>query len=190
MVRHKLAFTVDRDRAQLLAWMVECPDPNLWHEIVVGLDLTTGLGLDSALWIVQQPECDMATAAAALVRLEAWEYIIVPTEKKRYADARIFEIARAVCMRSQTDGYQRNRIGWDHSRLHHSPKVLLHHIYAFCEQKGLAHDQTYLPIPVSLLSGDFDKALPLQEYIADESGLTHVSALDPVTQKGMGYTLH
>ena len=187
---NRLAFAFDRDRAQLMAWMVECPDPNLWHEIVMGLDLRTGLGLDSALWIVQQPQCDMATAAAVLIRLEAWEYVIVPAEKKTYADPRIFKIAEAICTRSEGAGYSRNKIGWDRSRLRHSPKVMLQHIYAFCAQKGLVHDQTYLPIPVTLLSGNFDKTLPRREYVIDAEGVTHVSAMDAVTQKAMGFTLH
>ncbi|MBF9049010.1 hypothetical protein GTA62_03790 [Roseobacter sp. HKCCD9010] len=186
----KLTFALDHDHVQLMAWMVECPDPNLWHELVVGLDLTTGLGLDSALWIVQQPDCDMATAAAALIRLEAWEYVIVPLENKTYADPRIFEIAKVICNRSEAEGYHRNLIGWDRSRLRFTPKVMLQHIYAFCELKGLAREQTYLPIPINLLSGDFDKALPMREYIVDESSVTHISALDSARQQASGYVLH
>ncbi|QBX99642.1 hypothetical protein E2K80_01975 [Rhodophyticola sp. CCM32] len=190
MVEDKPTFAFSRGHAELMEWMVECPDPDLWHEIVVGSDLTGELGLEPVLWIVQQPTCDMATAAAALVRLEAWEYVIVPVEKKAYADPLIFEIAKVICTRSEGDGYQRNKIGWDLGRLRFSPKVMLNHIYAFCEQKRLARDETYLPIPVTLLSGNYAKTVPQREYMIDAEGVTHISTLDAETRKAIGHTLH
>lgn len=91
---------------ELLAWLPEQRDPDLWHLLVDGLNYDHESAWKVVEWIVQQPECDRATAALALIRISADVYMSYETiDACSDWDRTGWSIARIVSDRSNRGDY-------------------------------------------------------------------------------------
>lgn len=189
MSKEELYFGFE-DRDRTFAWLQKERNPDLWHHILYGMNYDSPSALDYIQWIVSQPDCDVATAAAALIHCQCWHYVYQSPDEHAYADARQLLIASEVCHRSENAGYSRARIGWHPPYGGPSPASVLEKIHAGCAERGLAGGKTLLPVPATILGANFDKPPAPVEYFIDEGGFSHLSTMDPFMQKIMGFKSH
>lgn len=175
------------DSERLLGWLQTERNPDLWHHIVFGMNFDSRHTLDYIGWIVRQSDCDVATAAAVLILCEGWRHVFTPRDSTRETDPRLFEIASTICHGSESGAYTRARIGWHAPDYMPTPTATLARIYAACAERGIAAGKTTLPVPRRVLGADFDKPQAPVEYFIDETGLYHLSTMDPFMQEMMGY---
>lgn len=173
-----------------LAFLEDGRDPDLWHQIVDGLNYDSPWALDYVLWIVRQPDCDLATAALAFVSLRCAPYVYGAPDTARHFDDRHLRIATEICHRSAASHYTRAKIGWHAPEHHPSPASVLADIRSTCHARGLAPDQTFLPIPEAVLGANFDKPPAPVNYFVDEGGFSHMNTMDPFMQAIMGFKRH
>ncbi|MGB3179009.1 MAG: DUF4274 domain-containing protein [Albidovulum sp.] len=162
-------------------------NPDLWHQIVDGMNYDSPWALDYVLWIVRQPDCDAATAALAFVYLGCAPYVYASHDAGSYADERVSLVASEICNRSNGASYTRARIGWHAPDHIPTPATVLKDIRENCDRLGLTVGQTFLPIPSSVLGAGFDKPPAPTEYFVDEGGFSHMSTMDPFMQSIMGF---
>ncbi|WP_347311267.1 DUF4274 domain-containing protein [Defluviimonas sp. SAOS-178_SWC] len=162
-------------------------DPDLWHQLVDGMNYDDPRALDYVLWIVRQPDCDIATAALTFVSLRCADHVCAAPRLHSGADDRVSRIASEICARSEASGYTRAKIGWHAPDHIPTPAAVLADIRANCAKLGLAAGRTHLPIPAAVLGADFDKPPAAASYFVDEGGFTHMSAMDPFMQAIMGF---
>ncbi|MCT4558896.1 MAG: DUF4274 domain-containing protein [Pelagimonas sp.] len=75
------AFEISTDSADFMTWLSKQRDPNLWHQIASG-GLNWGLecNVATAAWIVDQPECDPATAAGLFLNFQGQDIVGLPVD--------------------------------------------------------------------------------------------------------------
>jgi len=55
---------------------LDAPDIDLWHQIISDFHELYGDRLDAAYWILEQPECDRATAWTFLMGMMSWDVLM------------------------------------------------------------------------------------------------------------------
>lgn len=87
-------------------WLKERgPDPDLWHMIANHLNYDYPESMEIFEWIVDQPECDAATAADILLLLSAEAYMNAETEEDAGYHKNEWRLAKKICDCNQSMGF-------------------------------------------------------------------------------------
>lgn len=140
-------------------------NPELWHVLVAGLDPKDDRAAPVISWIVNQKECDRATAALALIRSDAVSLMPYADVASCPADLQArWQIARTVCYRSETGGYTRAGLdlAWAHEDNDQSGLLVALATRAMeVEEQGKSAPW---PVPETLLAEDFEGSAPNVPY--------------------------
>ena len=159
----------DQNTTRVLASVRE---PELWHEIVFSINHDTMYAYEILEWIVEQPECDIATAYAVLATTAGHLCIYEKTH-----DIEIFELSEIIIQRAQDGLYTRSLIGLD--RVYLPPSKMAKEIEEGC-MKLPDSEQTKLPVPTVLLEHTYpETGRFFTGYMGDETGIWHIKSTQP-----------
>lgn len=151
-------FDICATDEKFLDWLGENPDPDLWHLIVGNFNYDLPCTSRVLNWIVDQPDCDRATAASAFALCCGEDYAGRPKADVDERTDTYAGIVEKICRRSELgDGFPVNRLapfGYDGN-----PRDLLDDM----RRKAQSGDHV-VPVPVKLLSAPFADGQPRTPY--------------------------
>ena len=72
-------FEISTAEPAFMTWLHAQRDPKMWHQIVSGgLNWDVSSNVEAISWIIEQPECDPATAAGLFLRLNGQDIVGLP----------------------------------------------------------------------------------------------------------------
>ncbi len=93
--------------SEMFYWLPATNDPDLWHILMGGLDFSTEEMLPVVRWIIENPACDQATAALAMIRIDAETEAQNDSTRGRYGyEAEVWKICQTICERAMNGEYQ------------------------------------------------------------------------------------
>ena len=142
-----------------LNWLEEYRDPDFWPELIRGMNPDLDAALPVIGWIVQQPDCDRATAAMAFVLLGG--DIIVGKSRADLRGQRE-NLCADICERAANGGYERQDFSLAAMGLAEDPSERIRR-YANAEISG------DIPSPAALFAGSvYGRAPQTPFYIHSE----------------------
>jgi|GEM_PF-6292041 len=159
------------DTTAILSTFVE---PSLWHQITEAVNFDNIYTYEILEWIVEQPECDIATAYSLLARTGGYELIYRAHEPFQLE---LYELVEIITERSQKGLYSRSEIGLH--GVHPSPTKLAQTIKDECS-KLEDPKSPYLPVPTLLLDHSYPDLGELKTgYMGDETGIWDIKSITP-----------
>lgn len=169
---------------RLLEWLATHSDPQLWHLLACEMLCETTEQLDILLWIVQQPECDKATAAAALVATEVDRYIYSPADAFRSPWSAWYQrLASEICHRVDTGFYTESNIADPSLTIGRSIQQALVDIEAGCALAANEGRELGLPRPDTLLTWQYPDASFVRRYDIDQDAIIRLDVYDESVRK-------
>lgn len=169
------------EKDEMLSWLAKERNPTLWHHILCGMNYDLQYTLDYVLWIVQQPDCDVATAVAALQLTYGYEFIyrdFNEVDSPGEDVVRTYKIAKTICDNAGKGHYKRSKIGGSQAFQNESPDQTLIAIHQGCKLMKIDPEKAFLRIPKEILMVRFPDHLPKSEYFIDETAVVHFTEFD------------
>ncbi len=150
----------------LIDWLAIQRDPGLWRAVVTGLDYGRKESTDAIAWILQQPDCENAVAAAAMQMLRYDVYCGMDTEPG--PQDRAFPLVRIIAERNATTGF-------DSEKLSDPPDFERASLLTACRagnaQLKAAGSVPIIPAPLATLLVKPIGPKPTSPYIVGETGI-------------------
>lgn len=161
--------------SELLDWLPDNSDPDLWHLLVANLNYDYEDTLKVVHWIVSQPDCDRATAALALFLINADAYIGYETlEACDGWDRHYWSIARTICERSEAGLYPRSRFNLTCVNVDNDQTGTLDMLLRCARDLVERGKRVPWPMPVRLLSQPFEGRDAMSAtYLVNDDTLYH-----------------
>ena len=157
---------VDFEECGTIAGLEQSRDPDLWHLVPGGFNFDSERTFEVLNWIIEQPECDRATAALIFLRLCGSDYVgkpIIPEDERSRPTA---EIINKICKRSESEGFARSELSLSCVEEADDQRPLLQEMVA--SYSGAIGD--CIPIPTRLFSVPFIGRAPITPYVVQDEG--------------------
>ncbi|MEO1494203.1 MAG: hypothetical protein AAFV19_18790 [Pseudomonadota bacterium] len=145
------------------------PNPELWHVLVEGLDISSVRATPVIDWILRQQACDRATAALVLLRIDVASLMTFTTvdacPKEKVAH---WHLAKLICQRSEGAGYIRTGLNLSCAGEDNDQSGLLIKLAGVAAEMLEKRQVSAWPLPETLLADDFVGSAPDVPYhVAD-----------------------
>jgi hypothetical protein len=140
-------------------------DPDLWHLIVRQVNFDLGATQRFVEWVVEQPDCDRATAAFLFLEMNGPECVANPSERVVSSTDFSGRLIDRICTRSQNgDGFPISELTLSEHGLRDDQRGVL--------QQMLSMTATAIrcPVPVNLLSMPFGGRRAKSPYVVQPEG--------------------
>lgn len=146
-------------------WLKANRDPDLWHLIVRQVNFDLGATQRFVEWVVEQPDCDRATAAFLFLEMNGPECVANPSERVVSSTDFPGRLICRICARSQNgDGFPISELTLSEHGLRDDQRGVL--------QQMLSMTATAIrcPVPVNLLSMPFGGRRAKSPYVVQPEG--------------------
>jgi hypothetical protein len=152
---------LDASKPGFIEALASLNEPELWHLIVNEFSYDLSCTYEVLDWIVDQPECDAATAALAFIRIWGEDYVGQPypgaTEARHN---RSLSIAARICRRSEGAWFERTELSLDCVGERNDQGPLLERAIAKFAKRSAEGFEGRIPIPRRLLGHVFEGRPP------------------------------
>ncbi|SHH80078.1 DUF4274 domain-containing protein [Marivita hallyeonensis] len=165
--------TIETTDPTFLAWQEKAPDPDLWHQMLNELNYDIPGNVALLHWVVRQPSCDRATAAALFLMLFGQHMVGMPSlaVKERFPGSLVFEI----CDRATKQGFARSELSLASVGFANDQRPLLNEMRRLYEERAdMAKD--CIPVPVALFERPVAGRAPSSSYYAHSESFVTLSA--------------
>lgn len=152
-------------------------NPDLYHQVACAVKCDCD-SYPLLQWIVEQPDCDKATALTVLGITAAYEHIFRMSYETE--SGAVSEIARTICENSEQGFYKRSEIGLQDVETAWQPAQLKGQVEEGCHKLDGSAGGPYLPVPKQLLDHVYpDVPAIYTGYFGDEVGLWDIKTNVP-----------
>ena len=146
-------------------WLEANRDPDLWHLIARQVNFDLSATKRFVEWVVEQPDCDRATAAFLFLEMNGPECVANPSERVVSSTDFSGRLIGRICARSQNgDGFPISELTLSEHGLRDDQRGVL--------QQMLSMTATAIrcPVPVNLLSMPFGGRRAKSPYVVQPEG--------------------
>ena len=156
-----------------LEWQTASPDPDLWHQMLRVLNYALQGNVDFLYWLVRQPDCDRATAAALFLMLHGHHMVGMPRDavEARFPGSLVVEL----CARAEGEGFKRHELSLQYLGFANDQRPMIAEMQALYAQRS-AQSVNAVPVPVALFSEPLSGRRPQSHYYAHSENLVTLDA--------------
>lgn len=148
-------------------WLEANRDPDLWHLIVQQVNFDLGATKRFVEWVVEQPDCDRATAAFLFLEMNGPECVAIPPDRAVSSTDLSYRLISRICARSQNgDGFPISELTLSEHGLQDDQRGVLQQMLDI----SMTATAIRCPVPVNLLSTPFGGRRARSPYVVQPDG--------------------
>ena len=143
-------------------WFEANRDPDLWHLIARQANFDLGATKRFVAWVVEQPDCDRATAAFLFLEMNGPACVANPSERVVSGTDFAYRLISRICARSQNgDGFPMRELTLSEHGLQDDQRGVLQQML----DRPMTATAIRCPVPVNLLSMPFGGRRAKSPYV-------------------------